>query len=484
MARLLYPWAASVATRCSAGVSASGPLRALRRGRTPAALSSSRARRASRCMPPRSACSSARRSGSRASARRLARRRAPPRSTSARVCSSRAGEAASVAHRSLEERDRLVARTGPRRAARHRGLRASRPVRQARCCSAASSRARVTSPSTTSASTASTRQQAEDRVPEAERVLRAGRSRARRRRRLPGGAEPAAVGRGSAATAAWRARPRAARRVGRRRPGRPRRRRGRRARCGRRRERSGTTASPPGERRAACTRRRAARRARRPRTAGADERQRAHHAAVRERDQPAARARELHQRVAQVGRAVSSSSLAISVQHRDRAEQGVRLGGERVRSSAGRRSASALAGRAAVVCLRHRRRDAPQLQHGRRRAGADASARLGDRLGVVKALVTSSASSRSRSSGEMLEPLSRPCRQSIAARRTARSARARERRAARSRCAARVKRPGPRRPAGGRRRPAAGTRPARGRARAGLCRFGRIAGGSSSARRR
>ena len=42
MARLPSPRAASSATRCSAGVSAPGPLSALRRGRAPAALSSSR----------------------------------------------------------------------------------------------------------------------------------------------------------------------------------------------------------------------------------------------------------------------------------------------------------------------------------------------------------------------------------------------------------------------------------------------------------
>jgi hypothetical protein len=43
MARLPCPRAASSATRCSAGVSAPGPLSALRRGRAPTALSSSRA---------------------------------------------------------------------------------------------------------------------------------------------------------------------------------------------------------------------------------------------------------------------------------------------------------------------------------------------------------------------------------------------------------------------------------------------------------
>ena len=124
--------AASPATRCSAAVRASGPARALRRGRAPAACSSSRARRASRRIAPRSAWSSARRSGARASARRLARRRAAPRSTSARVCSSRAGEPASTSVALLDRLIALARRPSvPARAAPHRALRERRGARRA-----------------------------------------------------------------------------------------------------------------------------------------------------------------------------------------------------------------------------------------------------------------------------------------------------------------------------------------------------------------
>ena len=75
---LLWPWAARVATRRSVGVSASTPVNAVRRGAGAGRRSSSRARRASRRRPPRSARSRARRSGARAAGGRLrgaARRR-------------------------------------------------------------------------------------------------------------------------------------------------------------------------------------------------------------------------------------------------------------------------------------------------------------------------------------------------------------------------------------------------------------------------
>ena len=68
-------------------------------------------------MPPRSAISSARRSGSRASLRRLARRSAAPRSTSARVCSSRLGEVSSRAQASSSSGMRSPLRASARRAA-------------------------------------------------------------------------------------------------------------------------------------------------------------------------------------------------------------------------------------------------------------------------------------------------------------------------------------------------------------------------------
>ena len=92
------------------------PEMALRRGRAPAARSSWRARAPSRRMPPRSASSSARRSGPRAAARRLVRRRAPPSSTSARTCSSWAGEPASrsTACSSDDNRLRTVGGAGER----------------------------------------------------------------------------------------------------------------------------------------------------------------------------------------------------------------------------------------------------------------------------------------------------------------------------------------------------------------------------------
>ena len=60
-------------------------------------------------MPPRSARSSARRSGVRAAARRLVRRRAVPRSTSARTCSSWKGDSASDVHGLPEQEHGLLA---------------------------------------------------------------------------------------------------------------------------------------------------------------------------------------------------------------------------------------------------------------------------------------------------------------------------------------------------------------------------------------
>ena len=67
--RLVRPLAASSATRRSLGVSASRPLRAIRRGRAPAASSSSCARVISGAAPERVARSSPRASGSRAAER-------------------------------------------------------------------------------------------------------------------------------------------------------------------------------------------------------------------------------------------------------------------------------------------------------------------------------------------------------------------------------------------------------------------------------
>ena len=111
-------------------------------------------------MPLRSAWSSARRSGARASARRFARRSAAPRSTSARVCSSRAGEPASSVDRPLQQRDRLGWPCGRARAARRRGRPACRAARRARSARARAAARRRARPGATSASTASARQPA------------------------------------------------------------------------------------------------------------------------------------------------------------------------------------------------------------------------------------------------------------------------------------------------------------------------------------
>ena len=110
ISRFARPRAARWATRSSAGVSASRPDWARRRGRAPLATSSSRARRARAAAPQRTARSSAARSGSRASRRARSRRRLAPRSQSAWAYSSRASLPARTA---TAARQRSVRSRGP-----------------------------------------------------------------------------------------------------------------------------------------------------------------------------------------------------------------------------------------------------------------------------------------------------------------------------------------------------------------------------------
>ncbi len=90
--RLVIPSAPIRATRSSEAVRLLRLSVGSRRGRAPAAISSSWARTAIASAPQARASSSASRSGSRASARWPARRVAAPSSSSARACSSRAGD--------------------------------------------------------------------------------------------------------------------------------------------------------------------------------------------------------------------------------------------------------------------------------------------------------------------------------------------------------------------------------------------------------
>src|SRR6266516_1518201 len=96
ISRLVGPSAAISATRRSLGVSEATPLRAIRRGRAPVASSSLPARAARGAAPQIVASSSAWRSCSRASERRLALRSAAPSSVRAFACSSFAGESVST----------------------------------------------------------------------------------------------------------------------------------------------------------------------------------------------------------------------------------------------------------------------------------------------------------------------------------------------------------------------------------------------------
>ncbi len=107
--RLVWPAAASWATRSSLGVSASRPRTASRRGRPPAMTSSALARPASAAPPSPCAMSRPSRSRSRATARLPARRCAAPRSISARASSSGAGDGAQHRHRLGEQLDAAVA---------------------------------------------------------------------------------------------------------------------------------------------------------------------------------------------------------------------------------------------------------------------------------------------------------------------------------------------------------------------------------------
>ncbi len=157
--RLVWPAAASWATRSSLGVSASRPRTASRRGRPPAMTSSALARAASSALPSPCAMSRPSRSRSRATARLPARRCAAPRSISARASSSGAGDGRSTATASVSSsRPRSPPATRP---AARSATPSARPAPQRRASATSESHSATAvraSPSALSDSAASERQ--------------------------------------------------------------------------------------------------------------------------------------------------------------------------------------------------------------------------------------------------------------------------------------------------------------------------------------